>query len=477
MGGDEEVTLREWASLQRTLIEPRLQHWRGRIANRAGDGLLLEFGSALDAFRWAVEVQEGIASRSFHEVSLSVRISLHLGDVLDDEDGEVQGDGVNVAARLQAHALVGGIILSQAFADAVAGKTDRIFADLGLLALKNMRRPVRAFRVLGPTASADAAGVRSHRRRVARLGLALATTVAVPALLILSPGWRHPGAGPPQAARSAPSGSARDAARRLFEQGQSVACAEHPCPRSWLASRAFYEQAIAADPSYGVPYAYAALTYTIFIANDLSLDEDADLHSAERLATQAATLSPDDAATYRARGAVLEMQPNRLQDALGSYDRSLSIDPAQPVVQADVGWILILLGRAAAAEPFLRQAIAASPHSLYVPAWLTYLGLAELFLDRNGHGAPQLREAIALQSQRTLNGDIALHRSTALIAALALDGRLDEARSLLRELRRQHPAMSTQAIWNCDCSHEAGYLAGIARLQHGLELAGLPGSP
>ncbi|MGI4802710.1 MAG: adenylate/guanylate cyclase domain-containing protein, partial [Janthinobacterium lividum] len=165
MGGDEEVTLREWASLQRTLIEPRLQHWRGRIANRAGDGLLLEFGSALDAFRWAVEVQEGIASRSFHEVSLSVRISLHLGDVLDDEDGEVQGDGVNVAARLQAHALVGGIILSQAFADAVAGKTDRIFADLGLLALKNMRRPVRAFRVLGPTASADAAGVRSHRRR------------------------------------------------------------------------------------------------------------------------------------------------------------------------------------------------------------------------------------------------------------------------------------------------------------------------
>ena len=477
MGGDEEVTLREWASLQRTLIEPRLRHWRGRVANRAGDGLLLEFDSALDAFRWAIEMQDGIAARSFDEVTLSVRIALHLGDVIDDADGEVQGDGVNVAARLQAHAPVAGIILSQALADTVAGKTDRVLADLGWLSLKNINRPIRAFRVLDPAEPSNAADAPGRGRRVAWLGLALAVAAAIPALLILSPGWRHPGASPSQAAHSTSLGTAREVARQLFEQGRSVACTEHPCPRAWLASRAFYERAIAADPSYGVPYAYAALTYTILIANNLSLDEDADLHSAERLAMQASALSPDDAATYRARGAVLEMQPDRLQDALAAYDRSLAIEPAQPVVQADIGWILILLGRAGAAEPFLRQALTASPHHLYAPAWLTYLGLAELFLDQDGHGAPQLREAIALQSQQMANGDIALQRSIILVAALALDGRLDAAKNLVRELRQRHPMLSTQAMWNCGCSREPGYLAGVARLQHGLELAGIPSTP
>ncbi len=149
IGVDEEATLREWEALRRAVIEPRVGLWRGRVVNRAGDGILVEFRCALDAFRWAVDVQDAIASRVHAGAPMQVRIAAHLGDVIAYADGEVEGEGVNIAARLQAYAEPGGVIVSRAMADEILRRTDTAFADLGELRLRNIGRPVHAFRLRG----------------------------------------------------------------------------------------------------------------------------------------------------------------------------------------------------------------------------------------------------------------------------------------------------------------------------------------
>lgn len=486
MAGDDETTLRRWTQLRCQLIEPGVRLARGRIANRMGDGLFIEFPSALDAFRWAVGLQEEMAAAAPDGRSLAVRIALHLGDVIDDVDGSVQGEGVNTAARLQSHAGPGGVILSEAVANEVAGKTDRALCDGGLLRLRHIARPVHVFHVRPGAAAARAGSGRAVRGRNLRDGACDTPArsaalrwigVAVAAGATMFPLSRDAFLAASRPDHSVLARSPRREAERLSDQGRAVRCTVHPCASGWLAARALYERAIAADPTYGPAYAYDVLTYTNFIVNDLSLDEAADLQSAKRLATAAMVLAPEAAVTYRARGAVLALEPDRLQDALAAYMRSLAIEPGQPVVLGKTGWMLILLGRPAEAETYLKAALAAAPDDPIAPAWLTYLGWAELFLGRPGHGADQFRRAILLQSPGAANGDIAMQRSISLASALALNGDLPAARQLVAELRRRSPTLSIQAVWNCDCSRQQAYLAGVAMLRQGAGLAGLPDTP
>jgi len=126
------------------------------------------------------------------------------------------------------------------------------------------------------------------------------------------------------------------------------------------------------------------------------------------------------------------------------------------------------------AEPYLRAAIAAAPNSTDAPAWLTQLGLAELFLDRPGHGADFFRRALAQQSSGAAAADVGLKRSLNLAAALALNGTVDEARTIVDGLRRQHPALSTGTLADCDCSREPGFRTGYEVLRRGALLAGVP---
>jgi Tfp pilus assembly protein PilF len=288
-------------------------------------------------------------------------------------------------------------------------------------------------------------------------------------------GASNQGTVPGAAAPSVPSPAPREEALRLLRLGRAVGCPEHPCPREWLAARALFERAIAADPDYAPPYAEAAFTYTNFVATGLSLNEKEDLRAAERLASRAAALAPDRAFAHEARGAVLRQDPDRLEDALSAYLRSLAIEPNQPSVRANIGWVLVLLGRPAEAESYLRAALAVAPDHGRAPAWLTYLGLAELFLDREGHGAANFRRAIAKQPPGAAVADVGLQRGLSLAAALALNGELEEARSLVGDLRRQHPALTagTLTLWDCRCSRSPGFLAGVDRLRQGLVMAGV----
>jgi TolB-like protein/class 3 adenylate cyclase len=149
MGRDESGTLARLRAHRTDLIDPAIAAHGGRIVKTMGDGLLLEFPSAVDATRCAIEVQMAMAVRNADVPEgerIVFRIGLNLGDIIIDGD-DIHGDGVNVAARLEAEASAGGIVLAGAVHDAVSGRVKATFEDLGELSLKNIERPVRAYRV------------------------------------------------------------------------------------------------------------------------------------------------------------------------------------------------------------------------------------------------------------------------------------------------------------------------------------------
>ena len=150
MGEDEGGTLERLRALRRELLDPKIAEHRGRIVKTTGDGLLVEFSSVVDAVRCATEVQAGMAERNATVTAdkrIEFRIGINMGDIVV-EDGDIFGDGVNVAARLEGLAAPGGICVSARVREDTAGKLDLVFEDMGEQALKNIARPVRAYRVM-----------------------------------------------------------------------------------------------------------------------------------------------------------------------------------------------------------------------------------------------------------------------------------------------------------------------------------------
>jgi adenylate cyclase len=146
MGEDEEGTLAALKAIRSEVIDLKIAEHRGRIVKTTGDGLLGEFASVVDAVRCAVEVQRAIAERNIDvpaDNRIEFRIGINLGDIIID-NGDIFGDGVNVAARLEASAEPGGICVSRVVRDQVRDKLDFPFEDLGEQNLKNIARPVRA---------------------------------------------------------------------------------------------------------------------------------------------------------------------------------------------------------------------------------------------------------------------------------------------------------------------------------------------
>jgi TolB-like protein/class 3 adenylate cyclase/cytochrome c-type biogenesis protein CcmH/NrfG len=149
MGRDESGTLERLKSHRAERLEPALVRNGGRLVKTTGDGALAEFGSAVDALRAAIEFQQAVAGTNAAEPPDSrmvFRIGMHLGDLIVEGD-DLYGDGVNIAARLEAEAPPGGIVVSRALREAVQGRLKAELVALGELALKNIDRPIRAFRV------------------------------------------------------------------------------------------------------------------------------------------------------------------------------------------------------------------------------------------------------------------------------------------------------------------------------------------
>jgi len=150
IGLDEEGTLEAQRSHHSEFIEPLLKKHGGRVANTAGDSLLIEYSSAVEAVRCALALQAGMAERNAEipeDQRIVYRIGINVGDVVN-QAGDLLGDGVNVAARLEALAPPGGIILSRSVRDQVRDRLELELSDLGEVSVKNIARPVRAFQVL-----------------------------------------------------------------------------------------------------------------------------------------------------------------------------------------------------------------------------------------------------------------------------------------------------------------------------------------
>ena len=150
VGADEERTLARLRALRSDLIDPTIALHHGRVVKRTGDGFLIEFRSVVDAVRCAIEVQNGMVERNAGlppERRIEFRVGIHLGDVVEESDGDLMGDGVNIAARLEGIAKPGAICLSEDAYRQVKSRLDLAVRDLGTTQLKNIAEPVRAYAV------------------------------------------------------------------------------------------------------------------------------------------------------------------------------------------------------------------------------------------------------------------------------------------------------------------------------------------
>ena len=151
IGANEGGTLKRLGAIRAELTDPKIAEYHGRIVKTMGDGLLVEFGSVVDALRCASEVETAMAERNATTAAddrIEIRIGIHQGDIVV-EDGDIFGDGVNVAARLEGLAEPGGICVSARVQEDAVGKVDLVFDDMGEQQLKNIARPVRVYRVRG----------------------------------------------------------------------------------------------------------------------------------------------------------------------------------------------------------------------------------------------------------------------------------------------------------------------------------------
>ena len=149
VGVDEEGTLARLRSYRTALIDPTIEKHHGRIVNTAGDGILAAFHSVVDAVRAALELQTALNARNDttpDERRMDLRIGINMGDVVE-QDNDLLGDGVNIAARLEGLAEPGGICLSRAARDQVRDRLDVTLEDMGEIGVKNTARPVRVFRI------------------------------------------------------------------------------------------------------------------------------------------------------------------------------------------------------------------------------------------------------------------------------------------------------------------------------------------
>jgi adenylate cyclase len=193
-GADEERTLARLRGLRSDLIDPAITAHHGRIVKRTGDGSIIEFRSVVDAVRCAVEVQSGMVERNGGlppERRLEFRVGIHLGDVVEESDGDLMGDGVNVAARLEGICEPGGICLSEDAYRQVKARLELQVADLGPQSLKNIAEPVHAYLLRqGAPATQKLAQAATRTRDVWYRWPALAAALALALLAAGTFAWR-----------------------------------------------------------------------------------------------------------------------------------------------------------------------------------------------------------------------------------------------------------------------------------------------
>jgi TolB-like protein/class 3 adenylate cyclase/Tfp pilus assembly protein PilF len=228
MGADEEGTLDRLKAHRRELVDPKVKEHRGRIVKLTGDGALIEFPSVVDAVKCAVEIQRAMLDRNAEtpeDKRITFRIGVNLGDVIIDGD-DIYGDGVNIAARLEALAEPGGVCLSNTVRDHVGDRLPYIFEDIGEQSVKNIAQPVHAWAISAaavaalPEVALPAPSAAAPRRGPARWGTVAAASLVLVIGIGIAAWWAWPqrsvpAVAVPAASPQSPAGSASVAIPRL----------------------------------------------------------------------------------------------------------------------------------------------------------------------------------------------------------------------------------------------------------------------
>jgi tetratricopeptide (TPR) repeat protein len=254
----------------------------------------------------------------------------------------------------------------------------------------------------------------------------------------------------------------------LWREGRAVLRSSGRIVETRLRARAVFEQAIELDPRNFRALSEAAFTYTNAVLGGESLTPEADLARAAALTERAVAIDAGHDVTHTARAAVLRLQ-RRHAEALQHYSMAVAINPDANASRANIGWMLLLLGRGEEAATPVLACLAAGGSLQMRGAWLTYLGLIELHTGTGDHGVTPLREALEHEAFMPKQ-----ERLVYLVAALASNGELEAARHLAADIAGRFPEVNLNWFAGRAQSDHPVYRAQFARILQALGGTGLP---
>jgi TolB-like protein/class 3 adenylate cyclase len=572
-GADEERTLARLRALRSDLIDPTFAVHHGRVVKRTGDGALVEFRSVVDAVRCAIEVQNGMVERNAGlppDRRIEFRVGIHLGDVVEESDGDLMGDGVNIAARLESIASPGAICLSEDAYRQVKTRLEIMVKDLGDTRLKNIAEPIRVYSLeVGRPAEANLApsAVAPEGSAPPRLSIvvlpfsniggdpeqeyfvdgvteSLTTDLSrIAGSFVIARNTAFTFKGKPVDVKTigreldvryvlegsvqrggermrinvqlidAASGKhlwaerferpvadlfalqdeivarlanalqvqliaaeARRAERAptpdsmdLYFQGMSW-INRGPSAESLAQAVALFQRALALDP-VNVDALSGLAMVNFNVAGwgrwgRLTDDSAARLAAAEATAAKALSLAPDNAFAHLIMGLVLGFT-KRAEEGTAECERALALDRNLAAAHAMIGLYKVLLGRAEEAESEVQDALRLSPRDTWAFAWLCFVGMAKILLDRPEQAVVWLRRSIEY-NRNFPPGHFYL------AAALARLGRMDEARAAGKAGLALDPQFTIARFRGLPESDNPIYLAQREQLLNGMRKADLP---
>jgi TolB-like protein/class 3 adenylate cyclase/Tfp pilus assembly protein PilF len=567
-GADEDRILARLRTLRSDLIEPTISVHRGRVVKGTGDGFIVEFRSVVDAVRCAIEMQHGLLERNAGlppERRIEFRVGIHLGDVVEESDGDLMGDGVNIAARLEGIAKPGAIALSEDAYRQVKGRLDVMVNDLGQTELKNIAEPIRvyslevgsavqvapapslaapekpapprlsivvlpftslgvdlehemfvdgvteslttdlsrinkavvvsrntAFSYKGKSVDAKQIGrdlnVRyvlegSIQRGGSRMRVNVQLIDAITGNHLWADRFDKTMADPfdmqdeivsQLANQLRPELLAAEALRAGSEENpdsmdlyfQGVQWFNKGGPDNIERAREIFERAVALDPT-NVDALVGAARADVLVGAIYTTEHRAErLAAAEALLIKGISIAPRNYWAHLWLGFV-QIQTNRASRAIGELEQALKLNRNLGAAHAWTGQAKITMGRAEEAEAHVSEAFRLSPNDAVAFMWTHMRGLAKLHLGADEEAVAFFRRSVDASRNYPLNHFY-------MAAALALLGRLDEARAEVKAGHALAPGYTIARFLSMAESDNPTYLKQRERVLEGLRQAGVP---
>jgi tetratricopeptide (TPR) repeat protein len=428
-----------------------------------GDGILMEFGSVVDAVNFAVDLQRTMADRNVdapEDRQLIYRIGINIGDIVVEGD-DIYGNGVIVASRLEALSEPGGIYLSRTVFDHVKGKVEVGFEDLGAQKVKNIPEPVQTFRVLLNSPVAEHGIVATPAVKRSLRWPAVAASLIV--LVILSGAllWQRPWEG--QKLEPPPTNNL-EAYDNYLRAEKAARTGFRPQLREALR---LYEKAIALDPSFAQAFAADAWLAAYVMRNNYDdvLPGPVARKRAYEHASEALDIDPEASLPFSVL-AGLQVVDGRHEEALASAERAVALEPSQAEAHTALSFVLTFSGRHADSVAAIEMAIQLNPR---LPAGdRIYAGLAFLLNDQPERAIEMLEGA---RAQAPNVDDV----HVMLAVAYTLAGRADEARIATAEAVRLSPNLCVE-LYRVTLAHFDSD-RDLAKILNALSASGLPEWP